>query len=289
MCWSNWYQHNCKFITDLYCICWLGWLKSERWFCQAAKEDALKIWNLLRVVRAQSSLSGSGRPRLLLQHEILPLEAQRVRLPLNLANKRSKEVVYPVRQRQSNQQNAFARQALNQHKASPINRVQMEKRFSGFRDLQRMNQLAKREEHTQALERPGNTITHWPRKEIEKYKQIDFFRCQPVLEDLPWGSTMVGHTITLFTFIISTRWHIAILLLVTNIDCISGTLTLIRMRSCVVLAELWLRHLLQFESFCTTSLTYFVFVQEYVIEKVKYINRRVLVMHKCWWKYMSVK
>ena len=169
MCWSNWYQHNCKFITDLYCICWLGWLKSERWFCQAAKEDALKIWNLLRVIRAQSSLSGSGRPRLLLQHEILPLEAQRVRLPLNLANKRSKEVVYPVRQRQSNQQTAFARQALNQHKASPINRVQMEKRFSGFRDLQRMNQLAKREEHTQALERPGNTITHWPRKEIDKY------------------------------------------------------------------------------------------------------------------------
>ena len=152
------------------------------------------------MVHAQSSLSGSGRPRLLLQHEILP---QRLRLPFNLVKKRSKEVVYPVRQRQSNQQqNAFARPSLYQHKARPIDRVQMEKRFSGFRDLQKMNQLAKREEHTESLERPGNTITCLQRKEIgNKY----FFRCQPVLEDLPWGSAMVGHTITLFTFIINTR------------------------------------------------------------------------------------
>merc|ERR1712227_423310 len=61
---------------------------------QAAKEDALRIWNLLRAVRVQSSLSGSGRPRLLLQREILPLDGQRAGLPLNLVKKRSKEVVF---------------------------------------------------------------------------------------------------------------------------------------------------------------------------------------------------
>ena len=166
---------------------WLCWWKLS---CQAAaKEATLKIWDLLRAVHAHSG--ASGRPRLLLQHEILPLELaqQRDHLPFSLVEKRSKEVVFPVRQHQSNQQTmeesqglpnkqmqshlkerlqlgGFARQSLYQHKVSPINRVQMKKRFSGFRDLQRMNQLAKREEQTQALERPGNITTQ--RKEKEK-------------------------------------------------------------------------------------------------------------------------
>ena len=129
----------------------------------------MKIWDLVRTVHSHSGVSGSGRPRLLLQHEILPLEDQRDLLPFNLMEKRSKEVVNLVRQRQSNQQtmedkqmqahlkerqqNAFARQSLYQPKVSQINRVQVRKRFSRFRELQ--SQLTKREEQTNALERPG--------------------------------------------------------------------------------------------------------------------------------------
>ena len=138
----------------------------------------MKIWDLVRAVQAHSDVSGSGngRPGLLLQHEILPLEDQRDLLPFNLVMKRSEEVVNPVRQRQSNQQtmeerqglpnkqtkshlkerqqNTFARLPLYQQpKVSQINRVQVRKRFSRFRELQ--SQLTKREEQTNALERPG--------------------------------------------------------------------------------------------------------------------------------------
>ena len=128
----------------------------------------MKIWDLVRAVRAHSDVSGSGRrPRLLLQHEILPLEDQRDLL----VKKRSKEVVNPVSQRQSNQQtmevnkqtqshlkqrqqNAYARQPLYQQpKVSRINRVEVRKRFSQFRELN------KREEQTNALERPGKYMT----------------------------------------------------------------------------------------------------------------------------------
>ena len=139
----------------------------------------MKIWDLVRAVHSHPDVSGSGRPRLLLQHEILPLEDQRDLLPFNLVMKRSKEVVNPVRQHQSDQQktmeerqglsnkqtksqpkerqqNAFARQPLYQPKVSQINRVQVRKRFSRFRELQ--SQLNKREEQTNALERPGKYI-----------------------------------------------------------------------------------------------------------------------------------
>ena len=141
----------------------------------------MKIWDLVRAVRAHSDVSGSGnvRPRLLLQHEILPLEDQkRDLLPFNLVKKkRSKEVVNPVSQHQSNQQtmegrpgglsinkqtqfhlkqrqeNAYARQPFYQQpKVSLINRVEVRKRFSQFRELN------KREEQTNALERPGKYI-----------------------------------------------------------------------------------------------------------------------------------
>ena len=140
----------------------------------------MKIWDLVRAVRAHSDVSGSGRrPRLLLQHEILPLEDQKKDLlPFNLVKKkRSKEVVNPVSQRQSSQQTmegrprglsnkqtqshlkqtqqkAYARQPVYQQpKVSLINRIQVRKRFSQFRELN------KREEQTNALERPGKYMT----------------------------------------------------------------------------------------------------------------------------------
>ena len=151
----------------------------------------MKIWDLVRAAHSHSDVSGSGngRPRLLLQHEILPLEDQRDLLPFNLVEKRSKEVVNLVRQRQSNQptmgdkqmqvhlkerqQNAFARQSLYQPKVSQINRVQVRKRFSRFRELQ--SHLNKREEQTNALERPGKYIAMLSCMQMHKNQEL--FTC----------------------------------------------------------------------------------------------------------------
>ena len=145
----------------------------------------MKIWDFLRAVH--SDVSGHGRPKLLLQHEVLPLVDAAVRdfppLSQGLAlvkKKRAKEVVYPVRQHQSSQQTMeFSRglpfdQTQSQpeeqnHLATKIsrtNRVQVRKRFSGFRELQKMNQLTKREKQTQAL-RPGEMLHNFLRKLID--------------------------------------------------------------------------------------------------------------------------
>ena len=144
----------------------------------------MKIWDYLRAVH--SDVSGHGRPKLLLQHEVFPLvDAERDFPPLTLVKKkRAKEVVYPVRQHQSNQQTMEFSRGLpfKQTQSQPeerqqnllatkisrqTNRVQVKKRFSGFRELQKMNQLTKREKQTQAL-RPGENVAQF----LEK---IDFF------------------------------------------------------------------------------------------------------------------
>ena len=158
---------------------------------QVAKEDALRIWDLVR-----PHFNNRGRPKLLVQHEILPFEVEQQQqqlpfeveeqqqlpffeveeqqqLPFHFSGKRSKEVVVPVRQLQSNQpamrvgQKLQSRQigsnlsdrisieSLDRPGFTPMNRVVVKKRFSRFRELQRMNQLTKREEQTQTLERPG--------------------------------------------------------------------------------------------------------------------------------------
>ena len=146
---------------------------------QVAKEDALRIWDLVR-----PHFNNQGRPKLLVQHEILPFEVEQQqqlpfeveeqqKLPFHFSGKRSKEVVVPVRQLQSNQpamrvgQKLQSRQIgsnlrdrieielLNRPEFTPMNKVVVKKRFSQFRELQRMNQLKKREEQTQTLERPG--------------------------------------------------------------------------------------------------------------------------------------
>ena len=156
---------------------------------QVAKEDVLRIWDLVH-----THFNNQGRPKLLVQHEILPFEVEQQQqlpfeveeqqqlpfeveeqqqLPFHFSEKRSKEVVVPVRQLQSNQpamrvgQKLQSRQigsnlrdrisikSLNRPGFTPMNRVVVKKRFSRFRELQRMNQLTKREEQTQTLERPG--------------------------------------------------------------------------------------------------------------------------------------
>ena len=144
----------------------------------------MKIWDYLRAV--YSDVSGHGRPKLLLQHEVFPLvDAGRDYPPLSqglalVKKKRAKEVVYPVRQHQSNQQTMeFSRglpfeqtqsqpeERQQNHLATKIsqrtNRVQVKKRFSGFRELQKMNQLTKREKQTQAL-RPGENVAQFLEK-----------------------------------------------------------------------------------------------------------------------------
>ena len=142
----------------------------------------MKIWDFLRAVH--SDVSGHGRPKLLLQHEVLPLvdAAGRDFPPLTLVKKkkRAKEVVYPVRQHQSNQQTMEFSRGLpfEQTQSQPeerqqnllaakisqrTSRVQVKKRFSGFRELQKMNQLTKREKQTQAL-RPGENVTQFLEK-----------------------------------------------------------------------------------------------------------------------------
>ena len=136
---------------------------------QVAKEDALRIWDLVR-----PHFKNRGRPKLLVQHEILPFEVeQQQKMPFHFSGKRSKEVVVPVRQLQSNQpamrvgqklqirqigsnlRDRIAIESLNRPGFTPMNRIVVKKRFSQFRELQRMNQLKKREEQTQTLERPG--------------------------------------------------------------------------------------------------------------------------------------
>ena len=139
----------------------------------------MKIWDFLRAVH--SDVSGHGRPKLLLQHEVLPMvDAERDYPPLTLVKKkRAKEVVYPVRQHQSSPQTMeFSRglpfeqtqsrpeERQQNHLATKIsrtNRVQVKKRFSGFRELQKMNQLTKREKQTQAL-RPGEKVAQFLEK-----------------------------------------------------------------------------------------------------------------------------
>ena len=138
----------------------------------------MKIWDYLRAVHSDVS----GRPKLLLQHEVLPLvDAGGDFPPLTLVKKkRAKEVVYPVRQHQSSQQTMEFSRGLpfEQTQSQPeerqqhylatkisrqTNRVQVKKRFSGFRELQKMNQLTKREKQTQAL-RPGENVTQFLEK-----------------------------------------------------------------------------------------------------------------------------
>ena len=152
---------------------------------QVAKEEALRIWDL-----ARPHLNNRGRPKLLVQHEILPFEVEQQehqqlpfeveeqqQLPFHFSGKRSKEVVVPVRQLQSNQpamrvsqklqnrqigsnlRDRISIKSLNRPGFTPMNRVVVKKRFSRFRELQRMNQLTKREEQTQTLERPGGELS----------------------------------------------------------------------------------------------------------------------------------
>ena len=162
-------------------------MKLLTWPLQVAKEDALRIWDLVH-----PHFNNRRRPKLLVQHEILPFEVEeqqqqqqqlpfeveeQQQLPFHFSGKRSKEVVVPVRQLQSNQpamragQKLQSRQigsnlrdrisieSLNRPGFTPMNRVVVKKRFSRFRELQRMNQLTKREEQTQTLERPGGELS----------------------------------------------------------------------------------------------------------------------------------
>ena len=61
-------------------------------------------------------------------------------------------------QLEERQQNHLATKISRQ-----TSRVQVRKRFSGFRELQKMNQLTKREKQTQAL-RPGENATKFLEK-----------------------------------------------------------------------------------------------------------------------------